>query len=51
MNLLARWKKEIGATRLDLVERYLFDANGVYRKRRVLSHGRDPHCLQLWATR
>jgi hypothetical protein len=29
MELLAQWKNETGATRLDLIERYLFDANGV----------------------
>lgn len=28
MDLVTRWTKETGAARLDLVERYLFDANG-----------------------
>jgi hypothetical protein len=28
MELLARWKRETSAARLDLIERYLFDANG-----------------------
>ena len=28
MELLTRWKKETDAARLDLIERYLFDANG-----------------------
>jgi hypothetical protein len=28
VDLLIRWKKEVGAARLDLIERYLFDTNG-----------------------
>ena len=28
MELLARWKRETSAARLDLIERYLFDAHG-----------------------